>query len=121
MPARNHTINYIEFPAKDMAATKALFGPAFGWEFVDYGPRYCAFSGAGVDGGFTLDAQSVAAGEDGAQRGVLVVLYATDLEATESKLRSLGANVTRPIYAFPGGRRFHFLDPNGNELAVWSE
>ena len=112
---RNGSINYIELPAADLEQTKSFYGRAFGWTFVDYGPRYVAFEGAGVDGGFTLDTD-VSVGS-----GVLVVLYHQALRSTEDRVRDLGGEIVRPIFAFPGGHRFHFRDPNGNELAVWSE
>jgi predicted enzyme related to lactoylglutathione lyase len=115
MPQQNISINYIEFPAVDMESTKQFYGAAFGWEFIDYGPDYVSFSGAGVDGGFTMESEVSGAS------GVLVVLYHSDLEKIEQKVKELGCEVVKPIFDFPGGRRFHFLDPNGNELAIWSE
>ncbi len=115
LPSQDNSINYIEFPAVDMESTKQFYGAAFGWEFIDYGPSYAGFSGAGVDGGFNLES------ETSGSHGVLVVLYHQELEKTEQKIKGLGCEVVKPIYAFPGGRRFHFVDPNGNELAVWSE
>ena len=105
-------IDYIEFPARDAVAMKAFYGQAFGWRFTDYGPDYAAFEGEGTDGGFAAGAEAPAA--------PLVVLYADDLEAMEAKVRAAGAAVTRPIFSFPGGRRFHFRDPAGTELAVWA-
>lgn len=113
-------INYIEMPAADMAAMQRFYRDAFGWKFTDYGPDYASFSAAeaGVDGGFRADGEVKPAAAD---RGVLVVLYASDLEATQDRVRSAGAEIVKPIFSFPGGRRFHFRDPSGNELAVWSE
>lgn len=116
MPPRNHSINYIELPLKDNAATKAFYSGVFGWTFQDYGPDYIAFSGAGVDGGFN--------GVDGVSAqapGALVVLYASELEKTAAAVAAAGGKILKPPFSFPGGRRFHFADPNGNELAVWSE
>ncbi|WP_411288713.1 VOC family protein [Phenylobacterium sp.] len=107
-------IDYVELPGRDVAATKAFYVQAFGWTFVDYGPEYAAFEGAAVDGGFNGDPTDQPAKP-------LVILYAHDLEAMEAKVRAGGGQVIRPIYSFPGGRRFHFRDPSGNELAVWSE
>lgn len=107
-------IDYIEWPAGDLSAVKAFYGTAFGWTFTDYGPDYAAFEGQGLDGGFT-------APQEGSTDKPLVVLYAHDLEAMLAKVTAAGATITRPIFAFPGGRRFHFADPSGNELAVWSE
>ena len=103
-------IDYVEFPSADMARTQGFYREAFGWSFVDYGPSYSAFS-EGVDGGFQADAAE-------APRAPLVVIYAQDLEATLARVRAAGAEVVRPIFAFPGGRRFHFRDPSGTELAV---
>lgn len=106
-------IDYLELPARALGATKAFYGQAFGWTFLDYGPSYAAFS-EGLDGGFD--------GEPGeGAQAPLPVLYATDLEAMRARVEAAGGTVLKPIYAFPGGRRFHFRDPAGNELAVWSE
>lgn len=110
-------INYVEFPARDLIATKAFFTQAFGWAFVDYGPEYTAFSDQGLDGGFYLDnKQSLVA-----QGGALVVFYSEELEATQGKVEQAGGIISTPIFDFPGGRRFHFTEPSGNELAVWSD
>ncbi len=110
-------INYIEFPAKDLAATKRFFSRAFGWNFVDYGPEYTAFSNQGVDGGFyQSDLHSSTA--DGA---ALVVFYSHELEATLARIEQAGGKIVKPVFSFPGGRRFHFADPSGNEFAVWSD
>jgi predicted enzyme related to lactoylglutathione lyase len=107
-------IDYIELPGGDLAATKGFYADAFGWTFVDYGPAYAAFDNGGVDGGFNADPQDRAAAP-------LVVLFSTDLEATEAKVKAAGGTISRPIFSFPGGRRFHFRDPSGNELAAFSE
>lgn len=108
-------INYIELPVKDITVSKAFYSEAFGWTYVDYGPTYSSFEGAGVDGG--LDGESDRKpGKDGA----LVVLHTKDLEAAQKSVESAGGIVTVPIFSFPGGRRFHFTDPSGNELAVWT-
>ena len=106
-------INYVELPAGDLPATKAFYASAFGWAFTDYGPSYAAMS-EGLDGGFNADAADQV-------KAPLVILYANDLDAMEAKVRAAGGTIVRPIFKFPGGRRFHFRDPNGNELAVWSE
>jgi hypothetical protein len=106
-------IDYIEFPATDISATKQFYTAVFGWTFEDYGPDYTAFSDGRLAGGFTT-AIPVA-------QGALTVIYAEDLEAMESKVKSAGAAIVKPIFPFPGGRRFHFTDPNGNELAVWTK
>ena len=106
-------VDYVELPGGDLAGVKAFYSAAFGWTFTDYGPTYAAFN-EGLDGGFDGDAAE-------ATKVPLVVLYSTDLEAMEAKVRAAGGTILRPIYSFPGGRRFHFTDPAGNELAVWAE
>ena len=104
-------IDYIEFPAKDLGAAKRFYATAFGWGFVDYGPDYAAFEGAAMDGGLN---------SDGAVPAPLVILYARDLEAMEARVKAAGGEIVREIRSFPGGRRFHFRDPAGNVLGVWS-
>ncbi|UTV30203.1 VOC family protein [Photobacterium atrarenae] len=110
-------INYIEFPAVDLEATKQFFHQAFGWEFTDYGEDYTAFSDQGVDGGF-FRADLKSSTQNGA---ALIVLYSAELEATQAKVEAAGGTMVKPIFSFPGGRRFQFLEPSGNELAVWSD
>ena len=110
-------INYVELPAKDLAATKAFFQSVFGWSFVDYGPEYTAFSNQGLDGGF-FKSELASSSQKGA---ALVIFYSNQLEATLAKVEKAGGSIVRPIYSFPGGRRFHFTEPSGNEFAVWSE
>src|SRR3546814_13684539 len=100
-----------------MDATKRFFEQAFGWAFEDYGPDYSAFSGQGLDGGFFRS--EAAARVD--QGSALVVFYSEDLEGMLAKVLAAGGEIVKPIFAFPGGRRFHFTEPSGNELAVWSE
>ncbi len=111
---RNHWIDYIEFPATDIAATKKFYSATFGWAFTDWGPDYVSFEDGRMSGGFAK-VKSVSG------NGVFVVLYASDLKKTESAVVRNGGKITKPPFEFPGGRRFHFTDPNGNELAVWSE
>jgi hypothetical protein len=106
-------IDYVEMPAGDLPATKAFYASAFGWSFTDYGPTYAAMN-EGLDGGFNADPAD-------AVKTPLVVLYAHDLEAMAAKVAAAGGTIVRPIFSFPGGRRFHFSDPSGNELAVWGE
>ena len=116
MSNKNNSINYIELPLVKVAETKQFYAEVFEWEFTDWGPKYISFSGANIDGGFN--------GEDDAQvtaPGVLVVLYTTDLPQKLKQVEAAGGEIVKPIYQFPGGQRFHFLDPNGIELAVWSE
>ena len=112
----NDTINYIELPMVKNDETKAFYGQAFGWTFTNWGPDYISFEGAGIDGGFNRES-----GVPVSAPGVLVILYADDLSVTQANIEQAGGTIVRPIYDFPGGQRFHFQDPNGNELAVWSE
>lgn len=93
---------------------KAFYGEAFGWSFTDYGPTYAAPRDAGLDGGFQADAEDAPAKP-------LVILYSDDLEASLAGVTAAGGTITKSIWEFPGGRRFHFTDPSGNELAVWSD
>ncbi|MFA7826200.1 VOC family protein [Aeromonas dhakensis] len=110
-------LNYVEFAARDLAATKAFFQTAFGWQFADYGPDYCAFEGEGLDGGFyRADLCSQCA-----QGSALLVFYSADIVTTQAKVTRAGGTIVRPLFDFPGGRRFHFVEPSGNEFAVWSE
>lgn len=110
-------LNYVEFPAKDIAATKAFFKAAFGWSFEDYGADYTAFSNQGLDGGF-FQSDQWSTTEQGA---ALLVFYSNDLVATQEKVVSAGGVLVKPIFSFPGGHRFHFTEPSGNEFAVWSD
>jgi uncharacterized protein len=110
------TINYIELPAADLDAVERFYAGAFGWRFTDYGPDYRAFSDGTLDGGFYRAGLSSST----AHGAALVVLYADDLESTRETVLANGGAIVREIFAFPGGRRFHFADPNGNELAIWS-
>lgn len=110
----NNGISYIEFKANDLDVIKEFYHTAFGWFFTDYGPEYTAFSESGVEGGFEKT-------EDPIVNGVLIVLYHNDLENIKNKITEAGGKISKDIFSFPGGKRFHFLDPAGNELAVWSE
>ncbi len=111
---RDRTINYIEFNVADIARSKAFYGKAFGWTFTDYGPAYCEFSDGHMKGGFD-------AGGPVKPGGPLVVLYGADLEDTQARVEAAGGKIVKPVFDFPGGRRFHFTDPDGYELAVWTE
>ena len=115
--SNHHKINYVEFSAADLTATKQFFQQVFGWQFQDYGPAYTAFNHAGLEGGFF---QSEVCSRT-AQGSALIVLYSEELAQTEQAVIAAGGTIIRPIFDFPGGRRFHFLEPSGNELAVWSE
>lgn len=114
---QHEKINYVEFASCDLAASKQFFADTFGWQFQDYGDAYSAFSGAGLDGGFFSGEQTAST----ATGSALIVLYSNNLEDTQEKIEQAGGRITQAIFAFPGGRRFHFREPGGNELAVWSE
>ena len=110
-------INYIELPSKDLDASKQFFTSVFGFSFVDYGPEYTAFFNAGINGGF-YKSDLTASTETGS---ALVVFYSKNLEQTQSNIECSGGLIIKPIFSFPGGHRFHFSEPNGNEYAVWSD
>ena len=114
---RHNKINYIEIPTQNVLVTKAFFSEVFGWSFVDYGQDYSSFAAQGVDGGF-FKSDLVVSTKNGSP---LIVLYSNELEATQDKVEKAGGTIIKPIFSFPGGSRFHFSDPNGNEYAVWSE
>lgn len=107
-------VDYIEFPAQDIAKTKAFYTGVFGWKFTDYGPDYTSFEDGRIAGGFYRK-DTVMAG------GPLVVIYSADLAGMQAKVQAAGGAIVKDIFSFPGGRRFHFSDPAGNELAVWSD
>ncbi len=114
MSLENNIINYIEFKSNDLEKTKTFYNSTFGWEFKDYGEFYISFSERGVRGGFEkTDAKVI--------NGALVVLYHSNLEDIQKKVKENGGVITKEIFDFPGGRRFHFVDPSGNELGVWSD
>ena len=107
-------IDYVELPARDLAAMKAFYGSAFGWTFEDWGNDYMAFSDSGVEGGFRRTETEPPRG------GTLVILYSDDLEAAEKAVSDAGGEIIER-HDFPGGRRFSFIDPSGNELAIWTK
>lgn len=111
----HHSINYIELPMTDIAATKAFYSAVFGWTFQDWGPNYISFAGAGIDGGFDMDGTQPATG-----LGAVVIFYSSDLKASRAAIIAAGGQICQDIFSFPGGERFHFIDPNGNELSVWT-
>lgn len=111
---QDRRVDYIEFQSTDIEQIKRFYSGVFGWDFTDYGPDYTSFSDGRSTGGFSA-APEVTAG------GPLVVLYSTNLAEIESRIRQSGGRIVREVFEFPGGRRFHFTDPSGNELAVWSE
>jgi len=114
MPQRDKCIDYIEFNVSDIAQSKAFYGSAFGWSFTDYGPEYCEFTDGHMKGGFDASG-TVTLG------GPLIVLYGDDLAALIEQVKSAGGTITKPVFKFPGGKRFEFTDPDGYELAVWCE
>ena len=110
-------INYIEIPAMDIDATKRFFEDVFQWSFTDYGPDYTSFNNAGIYGGF-FKSELMVNVENGSP---LIVIYAVMLEKIEKEIINAGGSIVKPTFSFPGGRRFHFSDPSGNEYAVWSD
>ncbi|MGK6352262.1 VOC family protein [Parapedobacter sp. DT-150] len=110
---KHEQIQYLEFLSKDINQAKEFYTKSFGWTFTDYGPEYTAFAGDYVDGGFTV-------GEP-VKGSILVVIYSEAIETSKQKVIKAGGIITKDIFSFPGGKRFQFLDPDGNELAVWSE
>lgn len=111
----HHVINYIEFSVTDLQRAKAFYAAAFGWTFNDYGPGYAGIRGGEDEVGGLAKAEQVTGG------GPLVVLYSEDLDASEAAVVEAGGEISTPTFEFPGGRRFHFRDPSGNELAVWTK
>lgn len=107
-------INYIEFQARNLDAIKAFYAATFGWKFTDYGPEYIAFNDGSLEGGF-------AKGDTKSAGSPLVILYSENLEAAVESVKKNGGTIAEPIFSFPGGRRFHFADPSGNVLGIWSE
>lgn len=115
LPPKDFCINYIEFNVSNMDQSKDFYAKAFGWSFTDFGPDYCGFSDGQMCGGFDATVTVNAAG------GPLVILYAKDLEQLKGRVETAGGKIVKPLFEFPGGRRFHFTDPDGYELAVWSD
>jgi len=111
---QDRRIDYIEFPTGDIGRSRAFYEKVFGWEFQEWGPEYSSFDDGRLGGGLRKSA-------DAAAQGPLVVIYTVDLEAAEAAVKAEGGEVTEPIFSFPGGRRFHFRDPAGHILAVWSD
>ena len=112
----HNEIDYIEFTSNDIPETKRFYAGAFGWEFTDYSPTYIGIKGEGREmGGFSENQKTAGACT------TLAVIYSNDLEVSVGKVQKFGGSVSKEIFSFPGGRRFHFVDPSGNELAVWSD
>lgn len=115
--SKHEKLDYVEFPANDLSATKEFFIDAFGWAFEDFGPEYTAFSGQGLDGGFFKSDQA----SHTSRGSALLVFYSENLTSTLSKVEAAGGIIIQPIFSFPGGHRFHYTEPSGNEFAVWSD
>jgi predicted enzyme related to lactoylglutathione lyase len=114
MTEKDKRIDYIELPTVDLMEAKRFYGEVFGWKFVDYGPEYTSFNDGRLDGGFRKE-PAVQIG------GPLIIIYSINLELIQEKVKSAGGTIIKEIFEFPGGRRFHFTDPSGNELAIWSD
>jgi len=114
MEIKDNHINYIEFKAKDLEKIKEFYTASFNWTFTDYGPTYTAFSESGLSGGFEITENEIV-------NGALIVLYHKNLELIKNKIVKAGGKIIKDIFSFPGGRRFHFVDPSENELAGWSD
>jgi hypothetical protein len=112
--SNDRCIDYVEMGVADIERSKSFYGKAFGWTFKDYGPDYCEFADGRLTGGFTTHWQP-------RPGGALIILYADDLEGQVSAVEKAGGHISQAIYSFPGGRRFHFVDPDGYEFAVWSK
>ena len=110
-------LNYLEFPASDLESTKQFFTEVFNWKFTDYGPEYTSFDNQGLEGGF-YQSDKFSRSENGS---ALAIFYSNDLQSTLDKIEKAGGEIIQPVFNFPGGKRFHFTEPSGNEFAVWSE
>jgi len=115
--SQHEKINYVEFPASDIKAAKIFFEKVFGWTFTDYGPDYTSFSNSGVNGGF-FKSDTFSSTRNGS---ALIVLFSENITGTRQKVIQNGGTIIKPLFSFPGGRRFHFSDPNRNEFAVWTD
>ena len=114
MSINDNHINYVEFKAKDLEKIKEFYTKCFEWTFTDYGPTYIAFSESGLKGGFEKIESEIV-------NGALVILYHKNLDFIKNKIIEAGGRISEDIFTFPGGHRFHFFDPAGNELAIWSD
>ncbi len=110
----HHRIDYVEFTVRDLDAAKRFYTAAFGWQFTDYGPAYAGIQGVDREVGGLYQTDEVRTA------GPLVILYSDDLDKSVEAVKAAGGRILKDPYAFPGGRRFHFTDPSGNELAIWS-
>lgn len=111
---KNNQISYVEFKTTNINETKSFYEKTFGWTFKDYGPTYSSFSESGLFGGFELT-------DDEIVNGALIVLYNENLVSIKDKVVKNGGKISKDIFEFPGGKRFQFIDPTGNELAIWSD
>ncbi len=116
----HHSIDYIELPVTDLAAAQDFYAAAFGWEFVSYGPEYTGIRTSAEKGQDEAGGLRLAEAGEVTRGGPFVLLYSDDLDATLAAVRAAGGEVVNGPYEFPGGRRFHFLDPSGNELGAWA-
>jgi predicted enzyme related to lactoylglutathione lyase len=114
MMRAENCIDYVEIPVTDLEKAKAFFSALFGWSFEIWGDDYMSFNDGRFDGGFRRSAETAPS------TGVLLIFFSTDLERDFDRVRELGATISEPIFPFPGGRRFHFVDPTGTEYAIWS-
>ncbi|MFY9923401.1 MAG: VOC family protein [Opitutaceae bacterium] len=114
---QSNKVYYVEFHASDLAKTKAFFEKVFGWQFTDYGPDYTSFTDGRLAGGFARSEKKASL----ATGSALVVIFSSHLEKTLGQVVEHGGTVTQDIFSYPGGRRFHFTEPSGNELSVCSE
>jgi len=114
MELKNNQISYIEFKAKDLEKIKVFYTAAFEWTFTDFGSTYSSFSNSGLQGGFEKTDSEI-------MNSALIVLYHKDLELIKNLIIKAGGEITKDVFSFPGGHRFHFTDPSGNELGVWSD
>jgi predicted enzyme related to lactoylglutathione lyase len=110
----NSKIDYIEFPAKNIPQLKGFYINCFGWKFTDYGPDYTSFDDGRITGGFDMSKKELGGSP-------LIVIYSDNLESIKAKIIENNGKIIKDIYEFPGGKRFHFTDPDGNELAIWSD
>ena len=107
-------IDYVEIPVTDLKKAREFFAALFDWSFQEWGDDYMSFNDGRLEGGFRRAAEPAPA------TGVLIVFFSTDIERDFDRVQELGATISEPIFPFPGGRRFHFVDPTGTEFAIWS-
>ena len=113
MRAENR-VDYVEIPVTDLGKARVFFEALFGWSFQDWGEDYMSFNDGRLDGGFRRSTEPAPA------TGVLVVFFSEDLDRDFDRVQELGATISEPVFPFPGGRRFHFVDPTGTEYAIWA-